>query len=56
MDEEDILRIIYDSVKATRTDNFTSRLARVRLITPFEINETNWPQFLRAASMHKGIP
>ena len=46
------MRIIYDSVKATSTDNFTSRIARVRLVTAFEINEANWPQFLRAASMY----
>ena len=43
MEEVDILRIIYDSVKATST---------YKLVTSFEINKANWPQFLRAASMY----
>ena len=52
LEEDEILEIIYDSVKATSNENFTTRLSRVKLTTGFEISKETYVELLKCASAY----
>ena len=52
MEEDDILDIIYDYVKATSNENFTTWLSCVKLTTGFEISKETYVELLKCASAY----